>query len=188
MPTSLDHYDLRLLDILQREGRISNAELAERLALSPSACLRRLRALEGAGLIVGYAAQLDAEALGYGIEAYVSVNLQLTQRLDPRERFHDLVRAWPEVVSAAIVTGETQYILHVRARDMKHYSEFVLERLYREARALDIRSNIILSKVKRHTVLDLPPPPRNPPARRKAQPPSSLSDSHHEPLRVALIS
>ena len=169
MPITLDKYDLRLLDILQREGRISNADLAERLALSPSACLRRLRALEGAGLIVGYAAQLNAEALGYGIEAYVSVNLQLTQRLDPRERFHELVRSWPEVVSAAIVTGETQYILHVRARDMKHYSEFVLERLYREAKALDIRSSIILSKVKRDTVLDLLPPPRSTPPRRKAR-------------------
>lgn len=157
MPSVLDKFDLRMLDILQREGRISNAELAERLALSPSACLRRLRALETAGLIRGYQANLDAEALGYSIEAYVSVNLQLTQRLDPRERFHELVRAWPEVVSAAIVTGETQYVLHVRARDMKHYSAFVLERLYREAKALDIRSSIILSKVKQDTVFDLLP-------------------------------
>ena len=160
MRIDLDPYDLRLLDILQREGRISNALLAERLALSPSACLRRLRALESAGVIRGYRADLAAEALGYGIEAYVSVNLQLTQRHDPRERFHQLVGAWPEVISAAIVTGETQYVLHVRARDMKHFSEFVLERLYREAQALDIRSSLILTKVKEGAAFDLFPSTR----------------------------
>ena len=97
-----------MLDILQREGRISNVEMAERLSLSPSACLRRLRALEAAGVILDYRARLDVARLGYGIEAYVSVNLNLTQRSDPRERFHQLVASWPEVVSAAIVTGETQ--------------------------------------------------------------------------------
>lgn len=160
MQIDLDNYDLRLLDILQREGRASNALLAERLALSPSACLRRLRALETAGVIRGYRADLDAETLGYGVEAYVSVNLQLTQRHDPRERFHQLVQAWPEVISAAIVTGETQYVLHVRARDMKHYSEFVLERLYREGQALDIRSSLILSKVKHDAAFDLLPAAR----------------------------
>jgi len=71
---------------------------------------------------------LDGARLGYGIEDYVSVNLNLTQRADPRERFHQLVASWPEVISAAIVTGETQYVLHVRARDMQHFSEFVIER------------------------------------------------------------
>lgn len=160
MQIDLDPYDLRLLDTLQREGRISNALLAERLSLSPSACLRRLRALEASGVIRGYRADLDAEKLGYGIEAYVSVNLQLTQRHDPRERFHQQVGAWPEVISAAIVTGETQYVLHVRARDMKHYSEFVVERLYREAQALDIRSSLILTKIKEAAAIDLLPTSR----------------------------
>lgn len=155
MQIELDRFDLQLLDHLQQEGRISNAELAERLALSPSACLRRLRALEQQGLIEGYHARLNAAALGLGLEAFVSVTLNMSQGEDPRERFHQLVEQWPEVISAAIVTGETQYLLHVVVRDIRHFSDFVMEKLYREARALDIRSSMVLTHLKRNAKLPL---------------------------------
>lgn len=166
----LDRYDIRLLDILQREGRISNADLAQRVALSPSACLRRVRTLEATGLIRGYRAELDAAALGYGLEAYVSVTLQLSQRVDPREGFQVLVQQWPEVVSACIVTGETQYMLHVRTRDIQHFSEFVLEKLYRQAGALDIRSSIVLTRLKEDPAIHLGPGVAVRPASRPSRP------------------
>jgi DNA-binding Lrp family transcriptional regulator len=168
MHIDLDPFDLRILDALQTDGRISNAALAERLALSPSACLRRLRALEESGMIRGYSPRLDAEALGYGFEAYVHVNLQLNQKTDPRARFAELVLGWPEIVTAAIVTGETQYLLHVRTRDLKHYSTFVLERLYREAGALEMRSCIVLTRLKEQATIDLAPL-RKPPRTRTTQ-------------------
>lgn len=155
MQISLDRFDLQLLDHLQTDGRISNAELADRLALSPSACLRRLRLLESQGLIEGYHARLNAAALGFGLEAYVSVTLNLSHGPDPRERFGALVLQWPEVMSAAIVTGETQYFLHVVVRDIRHFSEFVMERLYREGRALDIRSSLVLTHIKHDNRLPL---------------------------------
>ncbi len=148
----LDATDVKILSLLQEDGRISNLDLAEKVFLSPSSCLRRVRALEECGMIKRYGAILDANALGLEVEAFV----QVTMRRDVErwhESFTEALRDWPEVVGSYIITGEANYLLRVRARNLKHYSTFVLEKLYKTAGVLDIRSNIVLETIKdTHTI------------------------------------
>lgn len=143
----LDAIDLKILSVLQQDGRISNLELAERVFLSPSSCLRRVRLLEESGAIARYSAVLDPAAVGLEVDAFV----QVTMRRDV-ERWHEnfsaALRAWPEVVGSYIITGDANYLLRVRARNLKHYSDFVLEKLYKTNGVLDIRSNIVLQTIK----------------------------------------
>lgn len=143
----LDTIDIRILGLLLEDGRISNQDLAERVALSPSACLRRVRALEDAGVISGYRAVLDLEQLGIEVDAIVQVSMRQDVQ-NWHDTFIDAVRDWPEVTSAYIITGECNYVLRVQARNLRHYSDFIVNRLYRTAGVLDIRSNIILQKIK----------------------------------------
>ena len=144
---NLDPTDLRILTCLQENGRISNQDLADRVALSPSACLRRVRLLEESGVIGGYRAWFDAERLGLELEAIVQVSMR-----HDVEGWHDTfiaaVQAWPEVLSAYIITGDSNYILRVQARNLKHYSDFIVNRLYRTPGVMDIRSNIVLQRIK----------------------------------------
>jgi len=144
---NLDPVDLRILACLQENGRISNQDLADRVALSPSACLRRVRLLEESGVIGGYRAWFDTERLGLELEAIVQVSMR-----HDVEGWHDTfiaaVQAWPEVLSAYIITGDSNYILRVQARNLKHYSDFIVNRLYRTPGVMDIRSNIVLQRIK----------------------------------------
>ncbi len=143
----MDATDLKILQALQADGRISNLELAEKVFLSPSSCLRRVRMLEEAGIISRYSAVLDATKLGLEVDAFV----QVTMRRDVEqwhENFSQALQQWPEVVGSYIITGDANYLLRVRARNLKHYSSFVLERLYKTAGVLDIRSNIVLQIIK----------------------------------------
>ncbi|WP_420476430.1 Lrp/AsnC family transcriptional regulator [Noviherbaspirillum sp. ST9] len=144
---NLDHVDLKILTLLQEDGRMSNQELAERVFLSPSSCLRRVRLLEENGVIGRYSAVLDTAALGLEVDAFV----QITMRRDV-ERWHEnfsaSLKAWPEVVGSYIITGEANYLLRVRARTLKHFSAFILEKLYKTDGVLDIRSNIVLQTIK----------------------------------------
>ncbi|WP_281686884.1 Lrp/AsnC family transcriptional regulator [Pseudomonas citronellolis] len=152
---NLDAIDLRILSCLQQNGRISNQELAEKVALSPSACLRRLRNLEEQGVIRGYRPVLDAERLGIELEALVHVSMRQDEA-GWHERFVEQVRGWPEVVNACIVTGHSNYVLRVQARNLKHFSDFVVNRLNRANGVTDIRSEIILQTIKdSDDVLDL---------------------------------
>ena len=148
----LDHVDLKILSLLQEDGRMSNQELAERVFLSPSSCLRRVRLLEENGVIARYSAVLDTATLGLEVDAFV----QVTMRRDV-ERWHEnfsaSLKAWPEVVGSYIITGEANYLLRVRARSLKHFSAFILEKLYKTDGVLDIRSNIVLQTIKdTHTI------------------------------------
>lgn len=145
--TKLDAIDLRILSRLRDHGRISNQELAEDVSLSPSACLRRLRLLEEAGIIAGYRTVFDAENLGVEIEAIVHVAMR-QDIPDWHDTFLEALKDWPEVVSAYIVTGDTNYVLHVQAQNLKHYSTFIVEKLYRTAGVMNIQSNIVLQRVK----------------------------------------
>jgi Lrp/AsnC family transcriptional regulator, leucine-responsive regulatory protein len=144
---SLDATDCRILTVLQQEGRISNLDLAERISLSPSACLRRLRLLEEQGVIERYRACLNREVLGFELEAFVQVSMRNDQQ-NWHETFAEALRDWPEVVGAFVVTGETHYLLRVLAHNLKHYSDFVLQRLYKAPGVMDIRSNIVLQTLK----------------------------------------
>lgn len=140
---TLDATDCRILAVLQEDGRISNLDLAERISLSPSACLRRMRLLEEQGVIEHYRACLSRELLGFELEAFVQVSMR-NEQTQWHERFAEALREWPEVVGAFVVTGESHYLLRVLAHNLKHYSDFVLNRLYKAPGVMDIRSNIVL--------------------------------------------
>lgn len=143
----LDAADLKILHYLQQDGRMSNLDLAEKVFLSPSSCLRRVRMLEESGIISRYGAVLNPAALGLEVDAFV----QVTMRRDVEhwhENFSAALQQWPEVIGSYIITGEANYLLRVRARNLQHFSAFVLERLYKTAGVLDIRSNIVLQTLK----------------------------------------
>lgn len=113
---SLDRVDRALLQALQREGRITNSELASQVSLSESACLRRVRALESAGLIEGYAAVLNQQKVGCGVNVFVSITLERQERADLAS-FEQAVRKVPEVMECYLMSGEYDYLLRVVVAD-----------------------------------------------------------------------
>src|SRR3990167_6034107 len=101
----LDRLDRSILECLQADGRLSNQELAERVSLSPSPCLRRVRAREGAGIIRGYAALLEPQKVGLGLPAHVTVKLEKRGKM-PVDQFPRAVEGWPEVIACFSMTGD----------------------------------------------------------------------------------
>jgi Lrp/AsnC family transcriptional regulator, leucine-responsive regulatory protein len=152
--TTLDRTDLRMLAVLQGEGRITNAELAERVSLSPSACLRRLQRLEADKVITGYAAQIDPQAVGLGLQAFVRVQLS-KHEAEAIERFVEHVNGWDEVVACHALTGDMDYLLHVHVADLKDFSRFLLDHLLNAAGVADVNSSFVLRTVKRSPSLPL---------------------------------
>jgi Lrp/AsnC family leucine-responsive transcriptional regulator len=150
----LDRADLRILDILQEQGRLSNQEIAERVSLSPSPCLRRIRRLEEAGVIRQYVALLDPDKLGLGLLAYVSVKLEKRGKM-PMEDFGALVQGWPEVAACYAMTGEMDYLLRVHVEDLQHFSRFVMDQLLRQPGVVDVKSSFALERIKETTALPL---------------------------------
>ena len=152
---ALDRTDLRLLALLQRAGRASNADLAAQVNLSPSACLRRIQRLESAGVVAGYAARLDPQALGLGLQAFVRVQLE-KHGAPGIERFVRAVQDWDEVVACHALTGDMDYLLHVYVRDLDHFSAFLLDKLLNAAGVADVNSSFVLRTVKGFSGLPLP--------------------------------
>ena len=150
----LDRIDLRILDLLQQDGRLSNQEIAERVALSPSPCLRRIRRLEQIGVIRRYAALLDPQRVGLGLLAYVNVKLEKRGKM-PMEEFGARVQAWPEVSACYAMTGDMDYLVHVIARDVEHLSQITLKALVRIPGVRDVKSIIVLETVKQTRALPL---------------------------------
>jgi Lrp/AsnC family leucine-responsive transcriptional regulator len=150
----LDRTDLRILDILQEQGRLSNQEIAEHVSLSPSPCLRRIRRLEEAGVIRQYVALLDPDKLGLGLLAYVSVKLEKRGKM-PMEDFGALVQGWPEVAACYAMTGEMDYLLRVHVEDLQHFSRFVMDQLLRQPGVVDVKSSFALERIKETTALPL---------------------------------
>jgi Lrp/AsnC family leucine-responsive transcriptional regulator len=150
----LDATDRKILAELQADGRLSNQELAERIALSPSPCLRRVRALERAGVIRRYAALLDALQVGLGLLAYVSVKLEKRGKM-PVDQFTRAVDSWPEVIECHSMTGDMDYLMRVQVEDLEHYSRFVMDKLLKQPGVIDIRTNFVLERVKETTALPL---------------------------------
>ncbi|MFC7418931.1 Lrp/AsnC family transcriptional regulator [Iodobacter arcticus] len=142
-----DAIDWRILAALQQNGRLSNQDLADQVALSPSACLRRVRALEEQGLIKGYHAVLDAQQLGHELEAIVHISLDSS-----REGWHDeflqQITIFSEIAAAYIVTGNCNYILHVRCQNLAAFSTFMVERLNKLPGMRDVCSYIVMKKIK----------------------------------------
>jgi Lrp/AsnC family leucine-responsive transcriptional regulator len=152
----LDRTDVAILDLLQREGRIANAELAERINLSASACLRRVQRLERDGVIAGYGARLNPSALGLGLVAFVRVQLE-KHGSTSIEGFADAVAGWDEVVACHALTGDMDYLLHIVVRDLEHFSRFLLDRLLDAGGVADVNSSFVLRTVKAPGGLQLPP-------------------------------
>lgn len=152
----LDRYDRRILEVLQDNGRISNQELAERIGLSPSPCLRRVRALEDAGVIAGYRALLDARSLGLKLLALVHISMD---RHTP-ERFANFearVAELPEVLECLLITGqEADYQLKVIVADMDAYQALLLNRITRIEGVSGVHSSFVMRRVIDKTALPLP--------------------------------
>ena len=151
----LDRYDRQILSILQGDGRISNQDLADKIGLSPSPCLRRVRALEEAGLIAGYRAVLDAKALGLALMALIQISMDQ----HTPERFDDFeaaVREIPEVLECLLITGQAaDYQLKVVVKDMDAYQELLLNRITRIRGVTGVHSSFVLRRVVDKTALPI---------------------------------
>jgi Lrp/AsnC family leucine-responsive transcriptional regulator len=155
----LDSVDRRMLDVLQTEGRISNAALAERLHLSPSPCLRRMRALEQSGVITGHRAVLDREALGLGLTVFVELKVEGHSR-HSADTIRDALMTTPEVVSAFVVSGSADILAEVVVPDLGAYERLLFDVLLEIPRVVDVRSNFALRALKPAAPLPLPGDPR----------------------------
>ena len=151
-----DRYDLQILEVLQADGRISNQDLAERIGLSPSPCLRRVRALEEAGLITGYRALLDAKKLGLSLMALVHISMD--QHTPERfANFEAKMGEIPEVLECLLITGQdADYQVKVVVRDMDAYQDLLLNRITRIKGVTGVHSSFVLRRVVDKTALPLP--------------------------------
>lgn len=152
----LDAVDRRILQALQVDGRITYDQLAERVTLSPSAVLRRVRRLEESGVIAGYVALLHARRIGLELTAYINVRMEKQSdgaRRSPMDVFRAAVQAWPEVVECVSLTGEMDYLLRVVVADMAHYTRFVMDTLLRHPSVQDCKTSFVLDQVKATTAL-----------------------------------
>ncbi len=143
----LDDRDRKILGLLQADADMPVGEIAESVALSPSACLRRVRALEESGLIRNYRAVLDAEKLGFELEAIVHVSLDQS-RPGWHEEFLAGIALHDEITEASIVTGASNYILTVCTRNLKAFSQFVEDKLSKIPGVRNLSSHIVMRKVK----------------------------------------
>ncbi len=147
MTNTLDRTDLRILALLQRNGRATNTDIADSVSLSASACLRRIQKLEADGVIAGYAALVDPLAVGLGLQAFVRVQLE-RHGSDAVQHFVDRVQSWSEVIACHALTGEMDYLMHIVVSDLEHFSNFLLDRLLNETGVADVNSSFVLRTVK----------------------------------------
>ncbi|SMF97457.1 Lrp/AsnC family transcriptional regulator, leucine-responsive regulatory protein [Methylomagnum ishizawai] len=153
---ALDRYDRMILETLQADGRINNQDLADRIGLSPSPCLRRVRALEADGLIVGYRAHLDAKKLGLSLMALIGIAMD--QHTPERfAHFEANIAAIPEVLECLLIAGQrADYQLKVVVEDMEAYQELLLHRITRIAGVAGVHTSFVLRRVVDRAALPLP--------------------------------
>jgi Lrp/AsnC family leucine-responsive transcriptional regulator len=150
----LDRYDARILSQLQSDGRLPVVELAESIGLSPTPCARRIKALEAAGVIEGYAALLNPTGVGLGVLAIVQA--KLTEHTDETvARFEREIELLDEVTNCYAITGAYDFILQVYAMNLESLSSVVLKKLLRIPNLRDLQSSVVLATVKRSTRLPL---------------------------------
>ena len=148
--TELDRFDRSILSLLQGNARISNTELAERVGLSPSACLRRVQRLEKVGIIAGYVALLDARAVGRASTVFVEVSLH-TQTEEALAAFEQAASACPEVLECHLVAGDYDYLLRVAVQDPQEYERVHKRELARLPHVARLRGMFALRTVARRT-------------------------------------
>jgi Lrp/AsnC family transcriptional regulator, leucine-responsive regulatory protein len=154
MPNQLDTIDRKILGLLQQNGRLSLADLAAKVGLSPSPCLRRVRILEKAGVISRYVAMLDQEAVGLPVSVFISIKLE-KQKTDALDRFANAIARWPEVLECYLMTGPRDYWLRVVVPDLSAYERFLKQKLTRLEGVASIESSFALEQVKYTNVLPL---------------------------------
>ena len=152
----LDAVDVAILSVLQREGRVTNAELAERVNLSASATLRRTRSLEDSGVIAGYVARVDPAVIGRPTSVFVEISLA-SQREDELDAFEAAIRETPEVMECHLMAGDADYLVKVQCADVADY-----ERIHRQYLAVlpgvtRVRTSFALRTVLATTAVDLEP-------------------------------
>ena len=151
---ALDRTDLKILDALQANGRLTNAELAERVGLSLSPCWRRLKRLEESGVITGYQALLDRKALGLGVTAFVRVDIERHTPAMER-RFEEAIADLDDIVSCHVISGEGAFMLVVMSESLESFSKFALDTLMALPGVKDTRTSFSLKEVKSSTALPL---------------------------------
>ena len=143
----LDAIDRKILTVLQRDGRVSIADLAQQVGLSPSPCLRRVRLLEEAGVIARYVAMVDQQAVGLPVSVFVSIKLE-SQREEALSKFGKAIARWPEVLECYLMTGPRDYLLRVVVSDLSAYERFLKQKLTRLDGIASIESSFALEQVK----------------------------------------
>lgn len=150
----LDKIDHSIVSALQEDGRISNVQLAEKIGLSPSACLRRVQILEDRGIITGYAAMIDAAALGRSTHIIVAITLE-RQSEDYLSQFEQAVADCPDVMECYLMAGDADYVLRLQARDAADYERIHKEHLSRLPGVARIQSSFALRQVVRRNGIQL---------------------------------
>jgi DNA-binding Lrp family transcriptional regulator len=143
----LDSIDIRILSELQSHGRITNVELSRRAKITAPPCLRRVRALEKAGFIRGYHAELDGKALGYEVMGFAFVGLSSQAESDLR-RFEEQVRGWPEVRECHMLSGEVDFLMKIVARDLSSFQSFVTDRLTAAKNVASVKTALVIRPAK----------------------------------------
>lgn len=154
MSIKLDKYDRLILQHLQEDARLSHVALSERVNLSPSQCARRLQQLENEGVICGYSAILDPQALGMDVVALINITLEKHQE-NIAAAFEKAVQERPEILECLLITGDGDYEIRVIAKNLQQFSRFISEHLMRMPGVSSIKSNIQLSQIKARAPLPL---------------------------------
>jgi Lrp/AsnC family transcriptional regulator, leucine-responsive regulatory protein len=150
----LDAIDRRIVSELQTDARLSNVELADRVGLSPSPCLRRVKRLEKDGYIEGYRAALRRERIGLGLSVFLAVKID-GHANERALTFETAVTAMPEVIACHLVSGEADYFLEVVVPDLEHYQRFLVGKLLNLPIVREVRSNIAIHTLKAGAALPL---------------------------------
>lgn len=157
-PETLDKLDKAILRRLQHNGRETYDVIGEKVGLSASAVLRRVKRLEDTGIIDRYVALVRPESVGLGLTAYLNVRLEKhteSHKRNPMDVFRASVQTWPEVVECVALTGEMDYLLRVVVQDMAHYSRFIMETLLKHPSVEDCKTSFVLDRVKATTAIPL---------------------------------
>ncbi len=144
---TLDAIDRQLLAELQDEGRVTNVELAQRVGLTAPPCLRRVRALEDAGVIRGYHAELDASKLGFAITVFALVSLK-SQAEEALRQFEDHMRGLPEVRECHMLNGEIDFIIKIVSRDLQSFQEFLTSKLTPAPNVASVKTSLTIRTAK----------------------------------------
>ena len=150
----LDTIDRRIISTLQENGRLSNVELADRVGLSPSPCLRRVRRLEHQGYIQAYRAVLQRRLVGLGLTVFIGVKIE-GHANDKAEAFQEAVIAMPETVSCHLIAGDIDYLIEVVVPDLDHYQRYLVEKLLNLPIVREVRSHIAIQTLKTGAPLPL---------------------------------